>query len=528
MLPRDATEPSVLRRRSRAVVALLGGVAAAAAATLAVPVSFAESRGDLVLASAADGPYVSLSPTRVLDTRGWSGPVVPGVTVRVPLPGLPEDVAAAVLNVTAVDARGDGYFLVWNCSGAVPPTSNGNYVGITTVASKVISGVSSAGEVCVRTGQSAADVVVDLLGYYPADMFDPVRPVRVLDTRGSGQRAKPGDVVRVEVPDAPDDAASVVVNVTAADAAGDGHLTVWDCAGTVPATSNVNFVAAGTQANMVTAGLGDGDDVCVGVGQSATHVVVDLLGFHADAMPEPTPDPTPSTTVPVSPEPAPWVPPADWPPVIPVVQPFVLVVSTGAFTAGPARTMSLPLRGAVDVAIDWNVGGTAPAGCPTSVVNANQTADVDCVYPVDGTYTIAISKGAAAQGPWLAGYGRSGRYHGVEGITEVRSFGDLGITSLRFAFQLAQNPLMPTRLPPTVTDLRGMFIMSSNFNQDIGDWDTGNVTDMSGMFRGSSAFNQDLSGWCVSLILSSPSSFSSGATAWTLPSSRPVWGTCPP
>jgi len=439
------------------------------------------------------GAFESLRPSRVLDTRAGSGAIAPGVTVRVGVPGVPSG-AVALVNVTAADASGDGYLTVWDCSSPVPVTSNGNYVGVNTAANPVFTATNTAGEICVRTGQSAADVVVDLFGFFPVGMFDAVRPVRVLDTRGSGERAKPGDVVRVGVPDAPVDAASVVVNVTAADAAGDGHLTVWDCAGAMPTTSNVNFVGGGTRANMVTTGLGEGDDVCVGVAQAATHVVVDVLGFHADAMPEPTPEPTPSTP-PTSPEAAPWVPPADWPPVIPVVQPFVLVVSTSAFTVGPQRTMSLPLRGVVDVTIDWNVGGEAPAGCPTSVVNANQSVDVDCVYPVDGTYTIAISKGAAAQGPWLAGYGRSGRYHGVEGITEVRSFGDLGITSLRFAFQLATNPLMPARLPSTVTDLRGMFIMSSTFNQDIGDWDTRNVTDMSSMFMNASTFNQDIGNW---------------------------------
>jgi hypothetical protein len=51
---------------------------------------------------------------------------------------------------------------------------------------------------------------------------------------------------------------------------------------------------------------------------------------------------------------------------------------------------------------------------------------------------------------------------------------------------------------------------------------------MSGMFNSATAFNQDLSGWCVTPIPSAPSSFDTGATAWVLPSSRPVWGTCPP
>jgi len=45
------------------------------------------------------------------------------------------------------------------------------------------------------------------------------------------------------------------------------------------------------------------------------------------------------------------------------------------------------------------------------------------------------------------------------------------------------------------------------------------------MFRDATSFNQDLSNWCVTLIPSTPSNFSVGATSWTLP--KPVWGTCP-
>jgi len=50
---------------------------------------------------------------------------------------------------------------------------------------------------------------------------------------------------------------------------------------------------------------------------------------------------------------------------------------------------------------------------------------------------------------------------------------------------------------------------------------------MSYMFCDASAFNQNLSGWCVTLIPSKPSGFDDGATSWTDPNWRPVWGTCP-
>jgi len=79
----------------------------------------------------------------------------------------------------------------------------------------------------------------------------------------------------------------------------------------------------------------------------------------------------------------------------------------------------------------------------------------------------------------------------------------------------------------SVTRMGSMFQSCTVFNQDIGAWDVSSVSDMDSVFINATAFNQDLSNWCVAGIASEPTDFDTGATAWTLADSRPVWGTCP-
>jgi len=76
-----------------------------------------------------------------------------------------------------------------------------------------------------------------------------------------------------------------------------------------------------------------------------------------------------------------------------------------------------------------------------------------------------------------------------------------------------------------IVNMNQMFFGSATFNQDISSWDTSNTSLMTQMFKDAISFNQDLSSWCVSLILTRPPQFDTGATSWVLP--RPIWGTCP-
>ena len=78
-----------------------------------------------------------------------------------------------------------------------------------------------------------------------------------------------------------------------------------------------------------------------------------------------------------------------------------------------------------------------------------------------------------------------------------------------------------------VISSRQLFQGSRTFNQPLNYWNFKNNEDMYAMFIDAETFNQDLSGWCVPKIATEPGNFDINTTAWVLPNSRPIWGTCP-
>jgi surface protein len=170
--------------------------------------------------------------------------------------------------------------------------------------------------------------------------------------------------------------------------------------------------------------------------------------------------------------------------------PMTVTVDTTLPGANP-RQITLPLRGNVNVGIDW---GGATDNCPTSLVSANQTTDTACTYTADGQYTIKLY-GTITQ----FGTGNANTYTPANAprLTGVTNWGNTGLTSLAGAFSGATNlTTVPADLPATVTSLRFTFFGATSFNHpNIAGWNTTNVVSMDSVFYSATAFNQPIGTW---------------------------------
>jgi surface protein len=176
-----------------------------------------------------------------------------------------------------------------------------------------------------------------------------------------------------------------------------------------------------------------------------------------------------------------------------VAEPMQLVFTTTA--AG--QSIQLPLYGTVNCTVDWGDGSSTESF--TTIGNKPHT------FAAAGTYTVEIS-GALTQ------FGLDyGEWTGVLYLTEVVSFGDLGLTSLKRSFRNADNLLsVPAALPATVTTLTGAFSSSDRPSfTNLNLWDVSHVTSMSSLFFEASNFNQDITSWDVSSATNTSSMFES-------------------
>jgi hypothetical protein len=156
---------------------------------------FSQSGGQLIIdligwytgpsAETSDvGLFVPVTPSRLLDSRELPLGARPGHnrTAQIPVAGrfgLPASgIGAVVVNATATDTAGIGFFTVWPAQTYRPTTSslNATHIG-QTIANHVITPVSTGGfSLYTQTG---AHLVVDIAGWYTGTEIPTVLPPSV-------------------------------------------------------------------------------------------------------------------------------------------------------------------------------------------------------------------------------------------------------------------------------------------------------------------------------------------------------------
>jgi hypothetical protein len=256
------------------------------------------------------GTFNPIDPVRVLDTRDGTGVagqrqgplgagqvtelVVTG-TAGVPAGG----VGAVVVNLTATQAPGPGYVTAYPCGEPRPYASNINFTRGVDTPNQVTVKVGDGGKVCFFAS-TQTHLLADLSGWYADDFaavpglgYRELDPARILDTRdgtGAGSHGAAPLVAnqvftlpvagRGGVPST--GVRAVTMNVTAADAAASGYLTVFPCDRPRPNVSNVNFdPSMPAVANLVTVRTDAAGQVCI-VASQEVDVMADVQGYFVE------------------------------------------------------------------------------------------------------------------------------------------------------------------------------------------------------------------------------------------------------
>lgn len=241
---------------------------------------------------ASAGQYHSLAtPSRILDTRGGAGALQPGESRTIPVTGAvpAAGLTAVVMNVTATGTTASSFLTVWPSGSPMPSASSLNWNPGDTVSNQVTVAVND-GSVAIYNLGGAADVVIDVAGYFAAPTggndgaFNPSPTSRLLDTRSQGPSLGPGTTRTLQVT-APGTTgiAAAVLNVTVTNTTSAGYLTAFQAGAAVPTASNLNWVAGQTRANRVTVKLDSQGRASFYNSGGSTDLVVDLNGLYSDA-----------------------------------------------------------------------------------------------------------------------------------------------------------------------------------------------------------------------------------------------------
>lgn len=254
------------------------------------------------------GVFTGRTPVRILDTRtglGTSaGLPARGTSITIPIRGrhgVPTDATAVAVQLTATEGTGTGYVSLIPGGTQAGFTSNLNLdTDGETIANSAIVPIGVDGSITLYTN-AASHAIVDLAGWWSptsgavsAGRFQPVGPVRMLDTRPEsrvghdGPKPTAGSTTTVQVTGrlgVPSTGVSaVVLNVTIADPESLGFVQAAPAATLQPgASSTVNVGRPGQVIAASTIVPVDAQGRIALYSQPSTHLIVDVAGWFTDA-----------------------------------------------------------------------------------------------------------------------------------------------------------------------------------------------------------------------------------------------------
>ena len=232
-----------------------------------------------------DGDLHAQSPSRQFDSRLEGSPIV-GERV-VTIGGLPATgVRAVVANLTVTNPTADSYLTLFRAGTSRPTASNINFRAAETKANLVTFEVDDRSRVAMYLDAGAADVILDVVGYYnesgaPAGSgFVAVDPYRRFDSRIDRQQPLgPAETVSLPIVPSGAHATAALLNVTVTNPTATSYLTIWPTGSARPTTSNINFVSGQTVPNLVVAPVGPNGTIDIYNFAGDADVIVDVLGW---------------------------------------------------------------------------------------------------------------------------------------------------------------------------------------------------------------------------------------------------------
>lgn len=248
--------------------------------------------GNGVLAMGTESPtvtgngYTALGQqTRILDTRTATGghqkPFGPDETLTLPVPNVPGNAKAVVLNLTGSSDS--------DTAVDVSPGGSGSHLqSLRMSASRdtavmVVATLNADRSIQLHNRSGNTLLIVDEIGYFSetgaSTYFPKPTPTRVLDTRGQGALTAGQEYpLKVAgVAGVPADATSVVVNVTGAEASGITNIAAY--AQNNPGTSMLNLTTDERRSNMAIVAVGPDGNIRLRNDTGTVNLLVDIVGW---------------------------------------------------------------------------------------------------------------------------------------------------------------------------------------------------------------------------------------------------------